>query len=189
MGNTSTALICVGLTALIIGGGFAGFYFITYNSLVTARWDIDLKLDNIYTQYQRKYDLIPQLVDAVNAYAHTMTELLLNITQLRTDWLNALTEGGVEGPQNVTEYLDQALSALFLSVSENYPTDIGLDSLYLNLMNEITGTENRITNAKLDYNAAINTFNIMTSTFPGVWLAPSLGFTPGMFTSWDLPTS
>jgi LemA protein len=187
MGSTSTAIICVGLTALIIGGGAAGFYLMTYNGLVTSRWDIDLKLQNIYTQYQRKYDLIPQLIEIVETYTDQMTDWITNLTALRTDWLSEIADGGVEGPANASDTLDQYFT-LFIATAESYP-DVEFDTLWINLMNEITGTENRITNAKLDYNEAINRFNIMTSTFPGVWIAPSLGFTPGMFTSWDLPTS
>ncbi|MFX1474928.1 MAG: LemA family protein [Promethearchaeota archaeon] len=185
--STSTALICVGLTALIIGGGFAGFYFLTYNSLVTTRWDVDLKLQNIYTQYQRKYDLIPQLIEIVESYTSLMTEWITNLTALRTEWLTAIAQGGVDGPANASGELDQYLT-LFIATAESYPS-VEFDELWVDLMAEITGTENRITNAKLDYNAAINRFNIMVSTFPGIWLAPSLGYTPGMFTTWDLPTS
>lgn len=185
--STSTAIICVGLTALIIGGGFAGFYLMTYNSMVTSRWDVDLKLQNIYTQYQRKYDLIPQLTGIVTTYTDQMTDWIYNLTALRTDWLSQITAGGVEGPANASDTLDQYFT-LFIATAEAYP-GVDFDTLWVNLMIEITGTENRITNAKLDYNAAINAFNIMTSTFPGMLIAPSLGFVPGMFTSWDLPTS
>ncbi len=182
MGSTSTAIICVGLVALIGIGGVAGFYFITYNSLVTSRWDVDFKYQNIITQYQRKYDLIPQLTDLVISYTDQMTEWITNLTAMQTEWLEILVSGGVGDQANASDELDNYFT-LFIAEAETYP-NINFDTLWVNLMTEITGTENRITNAKLDYNAAINAFNIRVSTIPGSFIAPSLGLFPGMFTPW-----
>ena len=129
----------------------------------------------ISIQFERKIELIPQLVIVVENYTAYEQETLALITQLRTQWLN-LNASPTE-QANVSTQLNLALSSLFVAISEDYPT-LYADILYQELFDEITGTENRITMAKLDYNDAVTAYNTRLATFPGNLVGGLFGLIP-----------
>jgi LemA protein len=161
---------------VIVGGLIAGSLFaVTYNGLVTAKASAENKWATIKVQFERKIDLIPQLITVVENYTTFEQETLALITTLRTQWLQL--NGSVNQQVNVSSQLNTAFHTLFLAVSERYPT-LQASLLYQNLFDEITGTENRITQSKLDFNDAVTSFNVALTTFPGNLVGAVAGFTP-----------
>ena len=173
----ATQILCVGILAIVVvGAGIGVFYISTSNSLVAAKINLDTAKADIFVQYERKYDLIPQLIEVVENYTTYENATIALITQLRTQWLEVLANQSIPTAQNVTDSLDIAVTTLLANV-EAYPL-LQADTLFIGLFDEIAGTENRITNAKLDYNAAVQAFNTLILTFPGNLFASNLGLTP-----------
>jgi LemA protein len=163
------------LAIVIVGCLAAGsLSVITYNGLVTTRATAENRWATIKVQFERKIDLIPQLITVVENYTAFEQETLALITNLRTQWLQL--NGSVNEQVNASSQLNTALSTLFLAVSERYPT-LQASLLYQNLFDEITGTENRITQSKLDFNDAVTRFNVALNTFPGNIVGAVAGFT------------
>ncbi len=157
---------CIALVLLVIGGvGIGGMMILTYNGLVAARIDAEQKWSDIQVQFERKIELIPQLIEVTESYGDYEQETLTLLTELRTQWLN-LNQSPSE-QANVSSQITLALNSLFVAIQENYPT-LYADVLYQSLFDEITGTENRITQAKLDYNEAVAAYNTAIATFPGL---------------------
>ena len=156
-------ITCIVLLALVLTG-LGAFTILTYNGLVSSKLAADNKWAAIQVQYERKIELIPQLVDLVENYTEYEEDTLTAITELRTQWLNL--NGSPTEQANVSTQLNLALNTLFVAISENYPT-LYASTLYQDLFDEITGTENRITMAKLDYNDAVTAYNTALQTFPG----------------------
>jgi LemA protein len=150
---------------LIVGVGLGGVMILTYNGLVTSRIDAEQKWADIQVQFERKIELIPQLIDVTESYGDYEQETLALLTELRTQWLN-LNQSPSE-QANVSSQITLELNSLFVAIQENYPT-LYADILYQSLFDEITGTENRITQAKLDYNEAVAAYNTAIATFPGM---------------------
>ncbi|TFF68235.1 LemA family protein [Candidatus Thorarchaeota archaeon] len=165
-------IICIVLLGLVVTG-IGALTIVTYNGLVSSKLTADNKWAAIQVQYERKIELIPQLVDLVENYTEYEEETLTAITELRTQWLSL--NGSPTEQANVSTQLNLALSSLFIAISENYPT-LYASTLYQELFDEITGTENRITMAKLDYNDAVTAYNMALQTFPGNLFAGAFGF-------------
>ncbi len=181
----SPRIICVSVLVLIlVGVGLGLFYVTTSNSLIASRINLDAAKADIFVQYERNYDLIPQLIEVVENYTTYENATIALITQLRTQWLEVLANQSVIVAQNVTNSLDIAITTLLANV-EAYPL-LQADTLFIGLFDEITGTENRITNAKLDYNEAVQAFNTLILTFPGNLFATGLGLTPESY--WGNPS-
>src|SRR3989344_2033706 len=115
----------------------------TYNSLVGLSTNVDNKWAQVQVQLQRRYDLIPRLVNTTQAYAQFEKSTLTQITQLRSQWAAAPTP---EEQVQVTNQLESAISRLLL-VFENYPNLKTIDAL-ARLQDELAGTENRVAVAR-----------------------------------------
>jgi LemA protein len=165
-------LCIVVLGVVLVGGGVAIMTVTTYNNLIATRLQAENKWSAIQIQYERKIELIPQLVSLVENYTEYEQETLALITTLRTQWLNL--NGSPTEQANVSTQLNLALTSLFVAISESYPT-LYADILYQELFDEITGTENRIAMAKLDYNDAVTAYNTALLQFPGNIVAPMFG--------------
>ncbi len=152
------------LLVVVVGVGFGAIVIMTYNDLVTARLDAENDWTHIQIQFERKLELIPQLVEIVENYTEYEQETLTLITELRTQWLSLNRTPSEQA--NISSQLNVAFNTLFVAIQENYPT-LYADVLYQGLFDEITGTENRITQAKLDYNDAVTVYNKKLATFPG----------------------
>lgn len=145
--------------------------FGSYNSLVSAKEEVDGQWANIETQLQRRADLIPNLVSTVKGYAAHETEVMTQISDARAKLSGATT---VEDKAAANDELSTALSRL-LVVVENYPT-LKADSQYTALMDELAGTENRIQVARKDYNDTVQSYNKKIKQFPSVIFANMFGF-------------
>lgn len=142
-----------------------------YNRLVTAEENIDSKWAQVENQLQRRYDLIPNLVESVKGYANHEQEVIANITEARAQMGNASSP---EEQAVANDALTGALSRL-LVVVENYP-NLKADANFRQLMDELAGTENRLAVAREDYNNEVQQFNKHVKRFPGNLIAGMFGF-------------
>ena len=144
-----------------------------YNGIVSRHENITEKWAQVENQLQRRNDLIPNLVNSVKGYAAHEKTLFEDITNARSQWAKANT---VEEKVKAASGIDSVLSKL-LMVVENYPT-LKADATFLKLMDELAGTENRISVERMRYNQAVRDFNIAVKTFPGNIIAGMFGFKP-----------
>lgn len=142
-----------------------------YNSLVTAEENVDSKWAQVENQLQRRFDLIPNLVESVKGYASHEQEVITNITEARAQM------GSANSPQEQAEANDALTGALsrLLVVIENYP-NLKADANFRQLMDELAGTENRLAVAREDYNNEVQQFNKHVKRFPGNLIAGMFGF-------------
>ncbi len=156
---------------VIILGVFALLFIPKYNSLVTAEENVDSKWAQVENQLQRRYDLIPNLVESVKGYAKHEQEVIASITEARAQLGNAQTP---EQQAIANDALNGALGRL-LVVVENYP-NLKADANFRQLMDELAGTENRLAVAREDYNNEVQGFNKIVKRFPGNVVAGMFGF-------------
>lgn len=143
----------------------------SYNALVTLETNVDNKFSQIDVNLQRRADLIPNLVSTVKGYAAHEKEVITAIANARSNLVNARTTA--EKAQADAQ-LTGALSRL-LVVVENYP-NLKADAQFARLMDELAGTENRISVARKDYNDAVSVYNVKIRRFPTSIYASMLGF-------------
>lgn len=144
-----------------------------YNGLVSQNENINGKWAQVENQLQRRADLIPNLVNTVKGYAAHEQTAIQSVADARAKL------AGAQGPAakaQANSDLSSALSRL-LVVSENYP-NLKADKNFRALMDELAGTENRISTARRDYNDAVQSFNASIQSFPTVIYAKILGFAP-----------
>jgi len=149
--------------------------FSAYNNLITADENMENAWRQVETQYQRRIDLIPNLVSTVRGEANFEQETLVAVTDARTQWLNASSGDNRDGQIASAEQLDSALSRLLVTV-EAYP-QLRATQAFQDLMTEIAGTENRVAVARRDYNEEVRTYNLIVRRFPGNIFAGIFGFT------------
>jgi len=143
------------------------------NSIPTAKIAAQTRWADVQNEYQRRADLVPNLVATVQGYAKQEKSVLVGVTEARAKATSIqMTQADLSDPDKVAKYqaaqgqLSQALGRL-LSVQENYP-DLKSDANFLALQSQLEGTENRITIARRDYNAAVQDYNTLISTFPAL---------------------
>ncbi|HET9543246.1 MAG TPA: LemA family protein [Acidimicrobiales bacterium] len=146
---------------------------VLYNGLVKLRNRIENAWAQIDVQLKRRYDLIPNLVETVKGYASHERETLEAVTQARNMAVNAQGVGEQAQAENM---LSGALKSLF-AVSEAYP-DLKANENFLNLQEELTGTEGRIAYSRQFYNDTVLRYNTKIQTFPAVVIAGMMRFTP-----------
>jgi LemA protein len=146
----------------------------TYNSLVTKEEAAKTAWSQVENQYQRRFDLIPNLVETVKGFAKQEREVLTEVTRLRSQWGEARTAGNISQAQQAARGLDAALSRLLLVV-ERYP-DLKSNQNFLKLQDQLEGTENRISVERRRYNLAVKEFNVTLRRFPNNLLASVFGF-------------
>lgn len=143
----------------------------SYNGMVSARESVESQMSNIDTQLQRRNDLIPNLVNTVKGYAAHETEVFQAVSDARARLAGAAS---INEKVEADNALSGALSRL-LAIAENYP-DLKANEQYTALMDELSGTENRIAVARQDYNDTARAYNKKIQTFPGVIFAGMFGF-------------
>ncbi len=156
------------IVILILLSWFVG----TYNSLISADQNVKKTWADVETQYQRRIDLIPNLVNSVKGYMTFEQNLLTKITDLRTQWMvTTATEERVK----VANELESVLKTI-IAVSENYP-DLKADKTVTALMDELAGTENRVAVARINYNDAVRSYNNLVKFIPSNIVAGWMGMT------------
>jgi LemA protein len=151
--------------------------FSTYNTLVGSRGAVDNSWAQVQTQYQRRFDLVPNLVATVKGAANFEQSTLTAVTEARTKWMNA---GGNRTEQiGAAQSFDGALSRLLVTV-EAYP-QLKATQAFTDFMAQLEGTENRIAVARKDFNDAVLSYNVRVRTFPSNLIAGLLGFAPESF--------
>lgn len=167
--------ICVGIVGLLALWTWSG-----YNAFITGKEEMDAAWAKVQVQYQRRFDLVPNLVATVKGAANFEQSTLTNIIEARTRWLNA----GDNRSEQVAagQQLDSGLSRLIVTV-EQYP-QLKAVQAYQDLMTQLEGTENRIGTARQNYASAVMQYNLLVKHFPGNLLARIFSFFPAAgFTS------
>lgn len=144
----------------------------TYNTFVKADEDVTNKQAQVEVQLQRRFDLIPNLVESVKGVMTQEQTIFLEIANARTKYGNAAA-GSTEKIEAANE-LESSLGRLLVIV-ENYP-DLKSNTVVTGLMDELAGTENRIAVERQRYNDAVTSFNKMIKTFPNNVVANMFGF-------------
>jgi len=160
-------IVLIIIAVIVIGG------ILIYNGLVQRRLRIREAYAQIEVQLKRRWDLIPNLVNAVRGYMGFEQSVLQNVTNARA---NAVAAGG-QGPQaqaQAENALTGTLRSLF-AVVENYP-DLKSNQNVMSLQEQLTTTENQIGFARQHYNATVLDYNTGIATFPNVLIAGPLGF-------------
>jgi LemA protein len=165
--RTALAAVLLGLTVSACG----------YNTIPTAEEQAKAKWADVQNNYQRRADLIPNLVATVQGYAKQEREVLTAVvearakaTQVKIDVSQLTDPAKLKQFQDAQNQLSGALGRL-LAVSENYP-DLKSNQNFLALQSQLEGTENRIAVARRDYIEAVRIYNTELKTFPGVlWAA------------------
>lgn len=170
------------ICALAIILGTATLSSCNYNSLVEEQQGVDQAWAEVENQYQRRADLIPNLVNTVKGYSSHEEETLVKVTEARAQAtsinINAdnLDEETLAKFQEAQNQLTSALKSL-LSVAEAYP-DLKANESFLNLQTQLEGTENRITIARRNYTEAVRDYNTQIKKFPTNIYAGWFGFKP-----------
>lgn len=147
------------------------FVIVTYNSLVQLRNKVKNAFAQIDTQLQRRFDLIPNLVETVKGFATHEKELLESVAASRSGYINASSNGEKMAMNN---QLTSSLRSLF-AVSENYP-ELKSNTNFLQLQDELSETEDKVTYARQFYNDAVTIYNNKLQTFPNNMVAGIFGF-------------
>ncbi|MVW78731.1 LemA family protein [Bordetella sp. 02P26C-1] len=154
-----------------------------YNSIQAADEEVNATWSEVLNQYQRRADLVPQLVKSVDAYMTHEREVLTQVTEARSKVGSLqITADQLDDPaalQRFQEAQNQLTSALsrLIAVSENYP-QLKSDGLFRDLMTQLEGTENRIAVARGRYVKSVQAYNVLVRQFPAVITAKVLGYAP-----------
>ena len=154
------------------------------NSIPTKEEGVKAAWGEVENQYQRRADLIPNLVETVKGYAKQEQDVLVGVTEARAKATQTtLNAGHLSDPAKVAAYqqaqdgLSSALSRLMVVV-EKYP-ELKSDQNFLALQSQLEGTENRVAIARRDYNSAVQSYNTEIRTFPAIIVAKTIyGATP-----------
>lgn len=161
---------------------FIGLYFgLTYNGLVAANEGLDAQWAQVESQYQRRLDLIPNLVNSVKGIMAQEEEIFTALADARTKYAGAV---GPEARAQAANGFDSAFARL-LVVMENYPQLRSVETVQ-SLMAELAGTENRIATERMRYNELVRDYNVSVKTFPRMFVATMFGFGPRTMYEADL---
>ena len=168
------ALAVIIIAILVVGVIFVALYYGTYNNLVGLDESVNEKWGQVEQELQRRYDLIPRVVNASKLYIQYEGSILQNVTELRSQWAAALNSGDLDQINDATTRLDSAVTTLVVTV-ENYP-ELKASQVVEDLIVELEGTENRISTERMRYNEAVRDFNQAQRVFPANLWASGWGF-------------
>lgn len=143
----------------------------TYNKIVTANENVDNQWAQVETQYQRRFDLIPNLVEAVKGAMAQETKVFGDLAEARTRYAGAST---VNEKAEAATAVESSLARL-LVVMENYPQLKSIEAVQT-LMAQLEGAENRISVERKRFNDSARDFNVMVKRVPAKWFASMFGF-------------
>ena len=158
--------LTVGIIVAVIVIALIGSIVGSYNNLVKLRENVTSAQSVVETQLQRRADLIPNLVNTVKGYASHEEDVFTAVADARTALSGAKTVDELNSAQS---QLDSAVSRL-LAIAESYP-DLKANENFINLQDELAGTENRISVARQDYNDAAKEYNTKIQSLPASIIA------------------
>jgi LemA protein len=160
---------------LIVLGAFS------YNGFVKLSEDTNAKWAQVTTQYQRRFDLVPNLVSVVQGVAKQEKDVFVGIAEARAKVGQVtLTAEALNNPEALKNFNDAqgqfgVMVSRLLSVAEAYP-QLKSNENFMSLQKEIEGTENRIAVARMDFNNVVQAYNLKVKAFPGMLFAKVFGF-------------
>ena len=182
MKKNLTLIIVLAVIVILCGFGCSN-----YNGLVNEEQNVDKTWADVQNQYQRRFDLIPNLVETVKGYAQHESATLQNVTNARAGIAPVDTTGVMQAanaalnapnPDAYADAMSQLKSQFSIyvnAVREAYP-DLKADEQFLSLQEQLEGTENRITTARGKYITAVKDYNLKVKRFPGNIFAGIFGF-------------
>ena len=176
-----TTLIVVGIILLIVFSLY-GCVSSSYNSMVTADESVKAAWSQVENVYQRRFDLIPNLVNTVKGYAAHEEKVFTEIAEMRSraGGVINVSDEVLNNPESFAKFqkvqgeLSGALQRL-ISVAENYPA-LQANENFRDLQSQLEGTENRIAVERKRFNEAVQAYNMQTRRFPQALLANMFGF-------------
>ena len=165
----------IGVVAVV-----AIFFYVTYNGFVNKEEGVNAAWSNVETQYQRRSDLIPNLVNTVKGYAAHESQTLGEGTEARAKATSINLSAGELTPERLAQFqqaqadVRSALGRL-IAVAESYP-DLKANQNFIELQSQLEGTENRIAVARKDFNDAARKYNVAVRRFPSNLVAALFGF-------------
>lgn len=167
--------IWIGVVAVVVI-----FFYATYNGFVNKEEGLKTAWSNVETQYQRRADLIPNLVNTVKGYAAHESQTFEAVTEARAKATSINLSADDLTPEKLAEFQQaqaQVRSALgrLIAVSESYP-DLKANQNFLELQAQLEGTENRIAVARTRFNDATRQYNVTIRRFPANLIAGMFGF-------------
>lgn len=170
--------LIIGIIVVLI----LGWLWVTYNGLVRAKTRTDEAFSDITVQMKRRFDLIPNIVEAVKGYAAHEKTVLEDVTKARTVAMG-VNPTDTAGLAKADNQISGALKSLF-AVAENYP-DLKANQNFLQLQGELVDTEDKIQASRRFYNNNVRDLNIKLQVFPTNMIANMLGFKPRTFFAVD----
>lgn len=167
--------IWIGVVAVV-----AIFFYVTYNGFVNKEEGVNAAWSNVETQYQRRSDLIPNLVNTVKGYAAHESQTLGEVIEARAKATSINLSAGELTPERLAQFqqaqadVRSALGRL-IAVAESYP-DLKANQNFIELQSQLEGTENRIAVARKDFNDAARKYNVAVRRFPSNLVAALFGF-------------
>lgn len=162
-------LALIGIGALLFFIIIAAYFVGIYNSLIKLKNDIEKAWANIDVLLKQRSDELPKLIDTVKGYIKHEKSLLVDLTNARTEFLNAKTFSEKAKADNM---LSGTLKSIF-AVSENYP-NLKANENFKQLQERISGIENSIADRREFYNDSVNNFNIRIESFPDMFIANNM---------------
>ena len=172
MNKTKIVLLGVFAVLVIFVLSLGSWLMGSYNTMVDTASQVDTSYAAIQSQYQRRFDLVPNLAEATKGYMKHEQQVFKDIADARTNYANS--KGNPNAEVQATNQYEGALSRL-LVVMENYPI-LQANSTVQKLMDELTGTENRINVARDRYNETARVYNVLIKSFPKNLIAGVFGF-------------
>lgn len=173
VGPLATIILVIVVIAILV---FLVWIAAAYNGLVSRQVAVEAQWQQVENQMQRKADLIPTLLNLTFFYMEFEQNLITNLTELQTRWQNAT---GFSDQVNTSNLLSLTI-ANWIATAVNYPDLTGSEA-YLTLVDNVTGTENRIAFERLRYNDRVRTYNTAIRTFPNNIVAGWFDFAPEPF--------
>lgn len=173
--KNKTLWIVLGIIAVVIG-----WVAISYNGIITKEESTDKAWANVESAYQRRADLIPNLVNTVKGYAEHEKETLQAVTDARSKATSINIDPSTATPEQLAQWADaqqQVGSALgrLIAISESYP-NLKANENFRDLQVQLEGTENRIKTERDRYNEAVREYNVKIRRFPANIIANMFGF-------------
>jgi LemA protein len=173
--TTRNILIACAIIVIILFSLYS-FFKGTYNTFVTLDETVKASWAQVENQLQRRYDLIPNLVETVKGYAKQERDVFIEVTKARSQVGGA---GNIPDKIKANNALSGALSRL-LVVVERYP-DLKSNQNFMKLQDELAGTENRLSVERRRYNESVKNYNVKIRSFPANILAGMYGFSKATF--------